>query len=122
MDIHLKKNKVKGIAINRIPIKKASELFGILNVVCFSPEDLNIIKEGPSGRRRFLDMELCQLDKIYLHQLGNYKKLLEQRNKLLKELSYKPEWKETLAVWNHQLADYGKVIIEKKAEFFNFSE
>ena len=51
IDMHLKKNKAKGIAINGIPIRKASELFGIVNVVFFSPEDLNIIKNGPAERR-----------------------------------------------------------------------
>ena len=51
IDMHLKKNKTKGVAINGIPIRKASELFGIVNVVFFSPEDLNIIKNGPSERR-----------------------------------------------------------------------
>ena len=58
IDIHLRKNKTKGIAIDGIPIKKASELFGLFNVVIFSPEDLDIIKKGPSERRRFIDMEL----------------------------------------------------------------
>lgn len=48
IDMHLKKNKAKGIAINGIPIKKARELFGIVNFVFFSPEDLNIIKNGPA--------------------------------------------------------------------------
>ena len=67
IDMHLKKNKTKGIAVDGIPIKKASELFGIVNLVFFSPEDLNIIKNGPSERRRFIDLELCQLDKIYFH-------------------------------------------------------
>ena len=66
IDIHLKKNRSKGIAINQVPIKKASDLFGILNIVFFSPEDLNIIKNGPAERRRFIDLELCQLDKIYI--------------------------------------------------------
>ena len=65
IDIHLKKNSPKGIAINKMPIKKASELFGIVNIVFFSPEDLNIIKNGPSERRRFIDLELSQLDKVY---------------------------------------------------------
>ena len=51
IDMHLKKNKTKGIAVNGIPIKKAVELFGIINIVFFSPEDLNIIKNGPSERR-----------------------------------------------------------------------
>ena len=56
IDMHLKKNKTKGIAVNGIPIKKAVELFGIINIVFFSPEDLNIIKNGPSERRRFIDL------------------------------------------------------------------
>ena len=81
LDIHLKKNRSKGIAINKVPIKKASELFGILNMVFFSPEDLNIIKNGPSERRRFLDAEICQLDKIYLSDLTRYNKILMQRNR-----------------------------------------
>lgn len=88
IDMHLKKNRAKGIAIDKIPIKKASELFGILNIVFFSPEDLNIIKNGPAERRRFLDSELCQLDRIYLADLTNYNKILAQRNKLLKDMIY----------------------------------
>ena len=64
IDMHLKKNSPKGIAINKMPIRKASELFGIVNIVFFSPEDLNIIKNGPGERRRFVDLELSQLDKV----------------------------------------------------------
>lgn len=117
IDMHIKKNKSKGIAINKVPIKKASELFGILNIVFFSPEDLNIIKNGPSERRRFLDMELCQLDKIYLYHLTKYNKILNQRNKLLKDINFKPELKDTLSVWDMQLIDYGKKIIESRQKF-----
>ena len=117
VDMHLKKNKLKGIAINKIPIKKASELFGILNVILFSPEDLNIIKNGPSERRRFLDLELCQLDKIYLNDLVSYNKILNQRNKLLKDILFKPNLESTLEIWNDQLIDYGTKIIRKRAEF-----
>lgn len=117
IDMHLKKNKLKGIAINKIPIKKASELFGILNVVFFSPEDLNIIKNGPIERRRFLDLELCQLDKLYLSNLVSYNKILNQRNKLLKDMIFHPELESTLEVWNQQLVDYGIKIIRKRAEF-----
>ena len=69
IDMHLRKNKKKAVAVNGIPIKKASELLGIANIVFFSPEDLNIIKNGPSERRRFIDMELCQLNKLYLTEL-----------------------------------------------------
>ena len=117
IDMHLKHNRSKGIAINRVPIKKASELFGILNMVFFSPEDLNIIKNGPSERRRFLDSELCQLDKIYLADLTNYNKILNQRNKLLKDMVYRPDLADTLFVWDLQLAETGKKIISRRKQF-----
>ena len=84
IDMHLKKNKSKGIAIDGVPIRKASELFGIVNIVFFSPEDLNIIKNGPAERRRFLDSEICQLSRLYMIELANYNKVVAQRNKLLK--------------------------------------
>lgn len=117
IDMHLKKNRAKGIAIDRIPIKKASELFGILNIVFFSPEDLNIIKNGPAERRRFLDSELCQLDRIYLADLTNYNKILAQRNKLLKDMIYRPSLSDTLPVWDMQLIETGKKIIRRRKQF-----
>lgn len=117
IDMHLKRNKAKGIAINGIPIKRASELFGIFNVVFFSPEDLNIIKNGPAERRRFIDLELCQLDKIYVHNLLNYNKILNQRNKLLKDIYFRPDLEETLDVWDMQLAEYGSKVIERRSKF-----
>lgn len=117
IDVHMKKNKTKGIAVNKVPLKKASELFGILNIVFFSPEDLNIIKNGPSERRRFLDSEICQLDKIYLSDLAKYNKILNQRNKLLKDMVFRPDLKETLPIWDAQLIDYGKRIIKRRKSF-----
>ncbi len=117
IDMHLKKNRAKGIAIDKIPIKKASELFGILNIVFFSPEDLNIIKNGPAERRRFLDSELCQLDRIYLSDLTNYNKILAQRNKLLKDMIYRPSLSDTLPVWDMQLIETGKKIIRRRKQF-----
>ncbi|QFJ54189.1 DNA replication/repair protein RecF [Pseudobutyrivibrio xylanivorans] len=119
IDIHLKKNKSKGIAINRVPIKKAAELFGLINIIFFSPEDLNIIKNGPAERRKFMDAELCQIDKIYLSDLTNYNKALNQRNALLKEMIYKPELKETLTIWDEQLINYGKKIITRRQQFID---
>ena len=117
IDMHLKKNKTKGVAVNGIPIRRASELFGIVNVVFFSPEDLNIIKNGPAERRRFLDSELCQLDKIYLSDLTTYNKILNQRNKLLKDMVYRPDLKDTLPVWDMQLVETGKKIIRRRKQF-----
>lgn len=117
IDMHLKKNKAKGIAIDGIPIRKAAELFGIVNLVAFSPEDLNIIKNGPSERRRFMDLELCQLNKVYLQELTSYNKVLNQRNKLLKDIGFQPGLTETLDVWDMQLVSYGKKIISLRKRF-----
>lgn len=112
IDMHLKKNKSKGIAIDETPIRKASELFGIANIVSFSPEDLGLIKDGPAVRRRFMDLELCQLDKIYLYNLTRYNRVLDQRNKLLKDIVIKPSLLDTLSVWDLELIKYGTKIIE----------
>ncbi len=117
IDIHLKKGRKKGIAINRVPVRRAVELFGILNIVFFSPEDLNIIKNGPNMRRRFMDAELCQLDKIYLSDLGRYNKIITQRASLLKDIYYNPGLSDTLEVWDRQLVEYGSRIINRRKKF-----
>lgn len=117
IDMHLRKNKAKGVAINGLPIRKARELLGIVNMVFFSPEDLNIIKNGPGERRRFLDLELCQLDPLYLTELAGYNHILNQRNKLLKDLYQHPSLKDTLDIWDMQMVQYGKTVIEKRKAF-----
>lgn len=117
VDMHLRSNKSKGIAINGQKIKKAAELLGILNVVFFSPEDLSIIKNGPAERRRFVDMELCQLDSFYLYNLNHYNKIVNQRNKLLKDLYLNPSLRETLTIWDSQLVSFGGKIIERRRQF-----
>lgn len=117
IDMHLKRNKPKGIAVNGMPIRKAGELLGIANFVFFSPEDLNIIKNGPGERRRFMDMELCQLDRIYLFHLSSYNRVVMQRNKLLKEISCYDSYEEMLDIWDMQLIQYGKKLIEARKQF-----
>ena len=117
IDLHLKKNKAKGVAIDGIPIKKQGELFGMLNLVFFSPEDLNIIKNGPAERRRFINLELSQIDKVYLHTLTKYNKVLNQRNNLLKQIEYKRDLLDTLYIWDDKLIKYGIIIIDKRDEF-----
>lgn len=117
VDMHLRKSKSKGIAIDGQKIKKAADLLGLCNVVFFSPEDLGIIKNGPSERRRFVDMELCQLDSFYLYNLNHYNKIINQRNKLLKDMYLNPDLKETLGIWDMQLVSFGKKIIERRRLF-----
>ena len=87
LDVHLKKNKSKGVAVDGVPVRRSGELLGMMHIVFFSPEDLSIIKEGPAGRRRFLDMELSQIDKGYMQQLVAYSKILNERNNLLKQIN-----------------------------------
>ena len=117
IDMHLKSTKQKGVAIDGIPIRKASELYGIMNIISFSPDDLGIIKEGPAERRRFIDMELCQLDKLYMHNFSGYNRALDQRNNLLKQISFNAELKGTLNVWDEQLINFGEYLIEKRDLF-----
>ena len=117
IDMHLRKNKSKGVAIDGIPIKKSMELCGLINIIFFSPENLNIIKNGPSERRRFIDMELCQIDKFYLDNLYKYNKIISQRNNLLKQINVDKSNLETLAIWDEQLVTYGKKIISRRKEF-----
>lgn len=117
VDMHLRKSKSKGIAINGQKLKKAAQLLGLLNVVFFSPEDLSIIKNGPSGRRSFIDMELCQLDKYYLYNLNQYNKIINQRNKLLKDFYFHSDLKDTITIWDSQLVSYGRQIIEARIRF-----
>ena len=117
IDLHLKKNKPKGAAIDGVPIRRVSELFGVLNVVFFSPEDLKIVKSSPQERRRFIDEELCQLDRIYTADLINYNKALLQRNDLLKFPKEGKEFSGLLDVWDEQLVRYGKAVMTARKTF-----
>lgn len=117
IDMHLRKNKNKGVAIDGIPIRRAIELYGLLNVIFFSPEDLTIIKNGPAERRRFMDLELCQISRLYYQNLSSYNKILNQRNNLLKQIYYNKNLMDTFDVWNTQLVDSGVRIIKERRNF-----
>ena len=117
VDIHLRKNMAKGVAVNGIPVRRAAELFHIATFVFFSPEDLSMIKNGPAGRRRFLDQILCSTDRLYFSELSRYGKILNQRNALLRELSMDNRRLSELDIWDMQLAEYGKKIVTKRRDF-----
>lgn len=119
LDMHLKKNRAKGVAIDRIPIRKSSDLLGQIPVIFFSPEDLKIIKNGPSERRKFLDIELSQLERLYLYHLTKYNKILMQRNNLLKQLKFQPNLVDTLEFWDLQLVKYGSEVIRYRRKFID---
>ena len=117
IDMHLRKSMSKGVAVDKVRIKKLSELYGLLNIVFFSPEDLNIIKNSPAERRKFINLELCQLDQIYLYDLNNYNKVITQRNNILKEIYFRPDYRDMLSIYDTQLISYGTKIIERRKKF-----
>lgn len=120
IDMHLKKNRAKGIAVNEVPIKKASELFGIVNFVCFSPEDLLMVKNGPAERRRFLNLELCQINRLYMDNLTKYNRILEQRNRVLKDMQFRRDYQDMLDIWDEQLLFFGGRIISERETFLGY--
>ena len=117
VEIHMRKGRTKGIAIDGLPISSSKELMGLCNIIFFSPEDLGIIKDGPEQRRRSMDMELCQMNKAYLYYLTQYKKILKQRNALLKQIQQNSNLKETLEIWDEQLVEQGSKLIEIREQF-----
>jgi len=115
VDIKLSRDAKKAISINGIPVQKMGELMGQINCVFFSPDELRLVKEAPADRRRFLDIDISQLDKSYFYALLRYNKILAQRNALLKSVGEDIEkW---LDIWDVELAKAGTQIIEKRIEF-----
>jgi DNA replication and repair protein RecF len=113
VECYLTKNE-KRISINSVPISRMGELMGAINAVFFSPDELKVVKDGPSDRRRFMDIDICQLSKTYFYALNRYNKILAQRNKLLKKGG---DIGAQLDVWNLQLADPAAKIIAARADF-----
>ncbi len=107
----------KKLLLDGLPCSKLSDVVGMLNVVYFSPDELRMIKEGPQERRRFIDISLCQQSKNYIYSLQKYNAVLAQRNKLLKSGFGANTLKETLFVWDAQLAKYGAYIVRKRYLF-----
>ncbi|MGL5245596.1 MAG: DNA replication/repair protein RecF, partial [Sarcina sp.] len=116
IDISILKDGKKAIKVNSIKINKIGELIGVFNVVMFSPEDLKIVKESPGVRRKFLDMEICQLNKKYYYDLVQYNKVLNQRNIILKQKNIEFS---ILDVYDNQLAQYGELIIKERLKYLN---
>lgn len=118
IEIRQLSNKKKEIKINGVPITKMSELIGRLNLVLFSPEDLKLVKESPSERRKFIDRELSHISPAYYHLLISYNRTLDQRNSYLKQMQYKkvldPQYME---IWDEKLADFGTQLTRRRIDF-----
>ena len=109
----------KQIQVNDIKIRKLSELLGNINIVIFTPDDIQILKNGPSERRKFLDMMIGQLKPNYVYNLNNYLKTLEQRNNYLRQIKEENKPEEMLEIWDEKLAEYAINICKYRAEFIH---
>ena len=115
--IKIEINNKKNIYLNGIKLKKLSELLGNINVVIFTPDDINILKDGPQQRRKFLDIMISQLRPNYMHILTNYSKTIEQRNNYLRQIKLENKNPEMLEIWDEKLAEYAEKIYLYRKEF-----
>ena len=109
----------KSVSVNGVKIKKLSELLGNINVVIFTPDDINILKGGPSNRRRFLDIMISQLKPNYMHNLNLYLKTLEQRNNYLRQIREENKDENMLEIWDEKLSEYAINIFNYRKDFIN---
>ena len=115
--IKIELGEKKNIYLNGIKIKKLSELLGNINIVIFTPDDINILKGGPQNRRKFLDIMISQLRPNYMHLLNLYLKTIEQRNKYLRQIREENKDEKLLDIWDEKLADYAINICKYRTEF-----
>jgi DNA replication and repair protein RecF len=117
INIKFEMKEKKKFYINDIPVKKTSEIIGKTYIVLFTPEDIGIINNEPSKRRRFLNIMISQLRPVYINLLSEYNKVLEQRNIYLKQIKYDGKSIENLYIWDEQIAKLGQKIYEYRKEF-----
>lgn len=110
-------NKKKNVSLNGVSLRSSSELIGSFYAVIFSPSHLSLIKDGPSGRRRFLDTALCQLKPSYAEHLAGYRRALLQRNALLKDLHLSPQLYDILDSLDDQLSRYSSAVISERLKY-----
>ncbi len=115
--IKIELSNKKNIYLNGIKLKKLSELLGNINVVIFTPDDINILKGGPQNRRRFLDIMISQMKPNYMYNLNLYQKTIEQRNNYLRQIREFNKSDEMLEIWDEKLVDYACKIYEYRKEF-----
>ena len=110
--------KQKVIHHNNLKISKISEMVGAFKVVLFCPEHLNIIKEGPSARRNYLDMAISQIKPMYIKALQKYNTVLKERNSLIKSAEEnRQNFNATIDLWSEQLADVAAIITKYRVEY-----
>lgn len=115
--IQIQLNEKKNIYINGIKQQKMSDLIGTINVVMFSPDDIEILKSGPANRRKFLNIMISQLKPKYIYLLNLYNKTLEERNHYLRLMKCGQSNPHLLEIWDEKLAEYSENVYKYRAEF-----
>ncbi len=119
VDIKISSQRKKSVQINGLPIRKIGDLIGEVNIVFFSPQELKLVRESPDERRKFMDIDICQNNKRYFYQLSRYEKILQNRNKLLKNSKTIETVKETIDIWDRALVTAAKFIALERAKFID---
>ncbi len=119
LQILFTRNRPKEFRYNGLVVSRLRDLLGCFHSVIFTPDHLNLIKEGPHKRRNFLDMALCSLDLKYTDQLLNYQKIIKNRNALLRQCREHPEMEEMLEIWDEKLVEAGAYIALARREYID---
>lgn len=117
IEAYLSRTGRRKLFVNHVKLKSAGELGSAFRTVLFCPEDLSLIKEGAGERRQFLDHAICQLRPKYAEALSQYNRLLEHKNRILRDSNEKPDLLYVLDEFNDGLARTGAVIIHYRAHF-----
>lgn len=116
-NIKIELDDKKTIYLNGIKQSKLSDILGKINIVMFSPDDIEILKSSPAKRRRFLNIMISQLRPHYVYSLNMYQKTLEQRNNYLRQIANEGKTEKLLDIWDETLAGYAKEVYEYRNEF-----
>ena len=111
-------HKKKGAKVNGVLKKSTRELMGTFLAVIFSPSHLSLIQDGPSQRRKFLDIAISQINIKYAESLKNYNTVLKQKNAYLKEDAFLDNY-EMLNIYNEKLSEFGSYIIFERSKFID---
>ena len=117
VEVIIGRSEKKHISINTIRQTRLADLMGQVNVLLIEPYDVDIVRGEPSHRRRFMNLEISQVQPLYCHLLVNYRKVLEQRNRLLKDLQARGSRDGVMDVLNEQLVNYGSRILDRRLSF-----
>lgn len=119
LEVIIRAGDTKMVKLNSVKRSRVGDIVGQLNAVIFSAADVDMVKGEPARRRRFLNLDISQVSPAYIHALGRYKRALDHRNNLLKNIRNHGSKRDGLSVWTEQTARYGAAVIARRMEYTN---